>query len=183
MKNRARGLANRLLHLMARQLPGATGLRPRLHRWRGVKVGKDVFIGDEVYLENEYPERVEIQDGAQISIRAVLLAHTRGPGWIVIEKDAYVGPNSVLVTSAGKTLRIGAGSVIGAGVVVTRDVPAGTFIPPPSANPIARVTVPLAKAGCVDDFIRGLVPLRSSSASRAVPAPPDTPDDSTSPAS
>ncbi len=60
-----RGLSNRLLHLMARQLPGATGLRVRLHRWRGVKVGLNVFIGDEVYLENEYPERIEIQDGAR----------------------------------------------------------------------------------------------------------------------
>jgi serine acetyltransferase len=165
----ARGLLNRLLHLMARQLPGATGLRLRLHRWRGVKIGSNVFIGDEVYLENEYPERVEIQDGAQISIRAIILAHTRGPGFVVIEKDAYVGPNAVVVTSAGKTLRVGEGAVVGAGVVVTKDVPPRVFIAPQPAHPIARVTVPLAKADRVEDFIRGLVPLprRSAPAARA----------------
>jgi serine acetyltransferase len=161
MKSVGRALANRLCHLLARQLPGSKGLRPALHRLRGVKVGKDVFIGDDVYLENEYPERVEIQDGAQLSIRAMVLAHTRGPGWVIIERDAYVGPNTVIVTSAGKTLRIGEGAVVSAGVVITKDVPPRTFIPPPSAVPVARVTVPLANAQRVEDFIRGLVPLRA----------------------
>ena len=153
-----RGTVNRLLHLVARNVPG-TGVRRFLHRCRGMKVGSNVFIGDDVYLENEYPERIEIQDGAQISIRSIVLAHTRGPGWVVIEKDAYVGANTVVVTSAGKMLRIGEGAVVGAGVVVTKDVPARTFIPPHAANPVATVRVPLAKAERLEDFIRGLGPL------------------------
>jgi serine acetyltransferase len=160
-------LSNRLLHLMARQLPGATGLRVRLHRWRGVKVGSNVFIGDEVYLENEYPSRIEIQDGAQISIRAMVLAHTRGPGWVVIERDAFIGPNAVIVTSSGKTLRIGEGAVVGAGVVITKDVPARSFIPPQPASPVATVTVPLARADRIEDFTRGLIPLRKSAGATA----------------
>jgi serine acetyltransferase len=126
-----------------------------------------------VYLENEYPERVEIHEGAQISIRAIVLAHTRGPGWVVIEKDAYIGPNAVLVTSAGKTLRIGEGAVVGAGVVITKDVPPHTFIPPQAATPIATVTVPLARAERVEDFIRGLVPIRPRSQSATRPAAAD----------
>ena len=154
-----RGASNRVLHLIARNVPGS-GFRRFLHRCRGMKVGADVFIGDDVYLENEYPERIEIQDGAQISIRSIVLAHTRGPGWVVIEKDAYIGPNAVVVTSAGKTLRIGEGAVVGAGVVITKDVPARTFIPPHAANPVATVRVPLATAERVEDFIRGLGPLR-----------------------
>lgn len=160
-----RRVLNRLLHLVARNVPG-TDLRLQLHRWRGVKIGANVFIGDEVYLENEYPERVEIQDGAQISIRAIVLAHTRGPGHVIIEKNAYVGPNTVVVTSAGKTLRIGEGAVVGAGVVITKDVPARTFIPPHAANPVATVRVPLAEAERVEDFIRGLVPLRPPARNR-----------------
>lgn len=161
-----RSASNRLLHLLARNSP-SSGLRRLLHRWRGVKVGSNVFIGDEVYLENEYPERVEIHDGVQISIRVIVLAHTRGPGAIVIERNAYIGPNAVIVTSAGKTLRIGEGAVVGAGVVITKDVPAHSFIPPPSALPIATVTTPLATAARVEDFIRGLVPLRSGQRTHA----------------
>jgi heptaprenylglycerol acetyltransferase len=176
----ARGLANRFLHVLARQLPGATGLRLRLHRWRGVHVGANVFIGDEVYLENEYPQHIEIHDGAQISIRAIVLAHTRGPGRVVIEKNAYIGPNAVVVTSAGRTLRIGEGAVIGAGVVITKNVPARMFIPPQPAIPVASVTLPLANADCVEDFIRGLVPLRTAAAASkrvAVPRPDDREQD------
>ena len=157
---------NRLLHLVARHAPG-TNFRLQLHRWRGVKVGSNVFIGDEVYLENEYPERVEIHDGAQISIRAIVLAHTRGPGQVIIEKNAYVGPNVVVVTSAGKTLRIGEGAVVGAGVVITKEVPARMFIPPHAANPVATVRVPLAEAERVEDFIRGLIPLRTTAQTNA----------------
>jgi serine acetyltransferase len=130
-----------------------------------MKVGSNVFIGDEVYLENEYPERIQIHDSAQISIRAIVLAHTRGPGWVVIEKDAYVGPNTVIVTSAGKTVRIGEGAVVGAGVVITKSVPPRTFIPPHTASPIATVTVPLAQAERMEDFIRGLLPIRTRSQS------------------
>lgn len=171
-----RSVTNRLLHILARQVPGATSVRVHLHRWRGVRIGANVFIGDEVYLENEYPQHIEIQDGAQISIRAIVLAHTRGPGRVVIGKDAYVGPNVVVVTSAGRTLRIGEGSVIGAGVVITKDVPPRTFIPPQAAIPVARVNVPLASAPSAEDFIRGLAPLRSSGQSKRAPiSRPDVP--------
>jgi serine acetyltransferase len=155
-----RRILNRFLHSLARTLPGATGLRPMLHRLRGVKIGKDVFIADDVYLENEYPEAVEIQEGVQISVRAIIIAHTRGPGRIIIEKNAYLGPNTVVATSGGKSLRIGQGAVIGAGVVIGSDVAAQMFIPSSPATPVAKVMVPLAKAERMEDFIRGLAPIR-----------------------
>lgn len=155
--------ANRLLHLLARYLPGATGLRPWLHRRRGVRVGKEVFIGDDVYLENEYPEAVEIQDGVQISLRAIVLAHTRGPGQLVIEKDAFVGPSAIVVASSGRTLRIGEGAVIGAGAIITRDVPAHLFVASPECKPVATARVPLSRAETMEEFVRGLAPLRTKS--------------------
>jgi acetyltransferase-like isoleucine patch superfamily enzyme len=160
-----RRILNRVFHLLARTTPGSTGLRPALHRMRGMTIGEDVFIGDEVYLENEYPEAVEIQSGVQISVRAIIIAHTQGCGRVIIEKNAYIGPNAVIVTSGNKTLRIGEGAVIGASVVVTKDVPAGVFMANDSAKPIARVTVPLTKVDKMEDFIRGLAPLKSVSMS------------------
>ena len=64
-KSLLRGISNRILHLLARFSPGATSVRPLLHRLRGVRIHGTIFIGDEVYLENEYPEAIEIQEGAQ----------------------------------------------------------------------------------------------------------------------
>jgi acetyltransferase-like isoleucine patch superfamily enzyme len=154
-----RRVSNRGLHLLARYLPGSSSVRPFLHRLRGVQIGKEVFIGDDVYLENEHPDAVEIQDGVHISVRAIILAHTRGSGRIVIEKDAFIGVNTVIATSGNKLLRIGEGSVIGAGVVITRDVPAHVFVANDGPKPIANVGVPLTKADTVEDFVRGLTPL------------------------
>src|SRR5271170_6343938 len=85
-KSFVRRCSNRILHLMARFLPGSLSLRPFLHRLRGVTVGDGVFIGDDVYLDNEYPECIEIHENALISMRTLLIAHTRGPGRIILEK-------------------------------------------------------------------------------------------------
>jgi carbonic anhydrase/acetyltransferase-like protein (isoleucine patch superfamily) len=162
-----RRISNRWLHLLARTLPGSKSIRPFLHRLRGVKIGKDVFIGDDVYLENEYPEAVDIQNGVHISVRAVILAHTLGIGSVVIEKDAFIGINAVIASSGSKTLRIGEGAVVGAGVVVTRNVPARVFIANETPKPIATVGVPLPIAETVEDFARALSPIKRPS----TPAP------------
>lgn len=154
-----RRVSNRALHLVARISPGCKSLRPFLHRLRGVKVGKDVFIGDDVYLENEHPYAVEIQDGVHISLRVIILAHTRGAGQLIIEKDAFIGPSVVIATSGNRTLRIGEGAVIGAGVIIGKDVPARAFIPSPAANPVAMAMMPMTKAKTLGEFMAGLVPL------------------------
>lgn len=173
-----RRITNRVIHLIARHGPGATTIRPLLHRLRGVKIGPNVFIGDEVYIENEYPEAVEIGCGAQISVRAIIFAHSRGLGRIIIEKDVFIGPNTVIATSGKRTLRIGEGAVVGAGVVVTSDVPPRVLLANESPKVVANVRVPLAMVERMEEFIRGLSPIskdgsadgsnRSSSTDRTV---------------
>ena len=152
---------NRIIGIVARFVPGATSLRPFLHRLRGVRITGRVFIGDDVYLENEFPECIEIHDGAQIALRSILLAHTRGPGRIVIEKDAFIGANCVVTASPGATLTIGEGAVIATSSVVSGDVPPHTLVGGSKAKPVARVTVPLAMTTSYDDFLGGLRPLKS----------------------
>lgn len=155
-KSFLRRAANRVLHLVARFSPGSTTLRPALHRWRGVKIGRDVFIGDDVYLDNEWPERIEIEEHVQISMRSIVIAHTRGPGRVVIEEKAFVGPNCVLVAGAGRVLRIGKGAVVGAGSVITKSVPPGLYVAPPGVEVLARVRVPLPIAETMEEFWAGL---------------------------
>src|SRR5437667_9360468 len=126
------------LHRLARCVPGVA-VRVRLHRWRGVQIGSNVFIGEEAYLENNYPECIQIGDNVQIGIRTIIMAHLRGPGRVVIENDAYIGPGCVIAAAHGRTVSIGSGAVIGALTVVTSDVPPRAFLRPKPAEQVATV--------------------------------------------
>ena len=158
-KSFIRRLANRALHLAARFSPGTLTLRPFLHRLRGVRISRGVFIGEEVYLENEYPECIEIQDNVVIALRVTVVAHLRGPGKIVIRKNAWIGSGAIIAAAGGQTLTIGEGAVLAAGSVVTKDIPAYTLVGGVPAKPIARVTVPLTLDTSYADFKKGLISL------------------------
>lgn len=59
----------------------------------------------------------------------------RGPrSRIVIEDDVKIGANSVLIAPRGGVLRVGKGARVGAGTVVTEDVPAGAIVVGPPAR-------------------------------------------------
>jgi hypothetical protein len=168
-KSVVRRVSNRVLGMIARFAPGATSLRPFLHKLRGVRITGRVFIGDDVYLENEYPECIEVHDGAQICLRSVLIAHTRGPGRIVIGKDAFVGTNCVLTASAGATLTVGEGAVVSASSVVSSDIPPYTLVGHGKAQPLARVTTALTLETSYDHFLKGLRPLKTKSGPNVEP--------------
>jgi serine acetyltransferase len=154
---------NRLLHLVARFAPGATSLRPLLHRLRGVKIAEGVFIGDEVYLDNEFPEAIELHEGALIGLRSTIVAHTRGAGRVIIGKNVVIGAGSLITCSGGQTLEIGEGAVVGAGSVVANSIPPFTLCGSPRARALATVTVPFTLETSYQEFLRGLRPLRNSS--------------------
>jgi heptaprenylglycerol acetyltransferase len=155
-----RRVFNRILGMLARFAPGATSLRSFLHRLRGVRITGRVFIGDDVYVENEYPECIELHDGAQICLRSILIAHTHGSGRIIIGKDAFIGANCVLTASPGETLTVGDGAVIVTSSVIASDVPALTLFGNEKAKPLATVTVPLAMGTSYENFLFGIRPLR-----------------------
>jgi acetyltransferase-like isoleucine patch superfamily enzyme len=157
-KSLFRRIMNRILHLVAQFSPGATTFRPFLHKLRGVKIHGIVFIGDQVYLENEFPEQIELHDGVQLAPRSMIMCHFRSVGKIVIGRNVWIGVNSI-VTTPGRLLTIGECSVVAASSVVTRDVPPFMFVGGSPAKPIARVTIPMTMETPYEDFKNGLVPL------------------------
>ena len=134
-------------------------MRPFLHRLRGVKIYGNVWIGEEVYIENEYPEVIEIHDGVQIAHRVTINAHFRGPGKIIIGEKVWIGIGCIIVSSPDQTLTIGEGSALAAGCVVTEDVPPYTFVGGVPAKPICKVTVPMTVDTSFQDFKKGLKPI------------------------
>ena len=156
---------NRILHKLARVLPGSTTLRPALHRLRGVEIGRGVFIGDEVYLENEYPELIKIGDRTAIGLRSVIIAHVGRTGSqagefggrVMIGNNVWIGACSFIAASPGASLSIGDGAVVGAcSVIVNKNVPAQAFMLPPNAQQVGTARVALTAAHSYREFLGGL---------------------------
>ena len=157
-------IIQRVLHKIATIAPGGFTVRPWLHRLRGVKVGNNVWISQYVYIDEVHPEAVIIRDNCTIGLRTSIFTHfywgprrsKNGHGEVIIEKDVYIGPHCVILPN----VRIGEGSVIKAGTVVTKDVPPQTFLGNRSPEPLGKVTIPLTTEHSYEEFIAGLRPIR-----------------------
>lgn len=154
-ENKLRGLKNRLLQHLARILPGAETLRVRLHRARGVRIGKKVWIGYDVILDTSRPYLITIEDGASLGIRVTVIAHFRESQGVRIERDAFVGPGVIILPN----VVIGQGAVVTAGSVVTKSVPPMTVVQGNPAVPVARCGIPLGLGITLKQFSRRLKPL------------------------
>jgi serine acetyltransferase len=151
------GLRNRILHLLARVVPGATTLRVTLHRWRGVNIGKNVWIGYDALIETSSPHLVKIGDRASIGIRATIIAHNREQQGVVIEEDVSLGAGVIVLPN----VTIGRGAVVTAGSVVTKSVPPKTMVQGNPARPIATVEIPFGLGVSLKEFAKGLRPIRA----------------------
>jgi len=168
-KTVVRRIMNRILAKVARNVPGARSVRPWLHRLRGVEIEGQVFIGDDVYLENEYPERIRLEHGVQIGLRSTIVAHTRHCGQVIIRKNAFVGPCSVIISAAETSLTIGEGAVVSAGSIITTNIPPATLVRPERVKACARVTIPFTYETSYKDFCKGLRPMVSGRKRPVVP--------------
>ena len=146
---------------LAMVCPGGARIRPRLHRWRGARIGRNAWIGLFVFIDELHPEALSVGDNCTIGIRTTILTHFYwGPrlpasnGAVVIEDDVFIGPHCVILPN----VRIGEGAVIQAGTVVTRNVPPRTLWGAAAAGSLAEITVPLTSRGGYASFLRGLRP-------------------------
>lgn len=110
-------------------------VRPKLWRLIGCKVGKNVFIGEEVYLDVLNTHLIEIEDGVHITNRSFLLCHQRDLrnyyvntdmakiGYvkkkITLKKGCFIGIGTIIMPG----VTVGEGSIVAAGSVLVKDVP------------------------------------------------------------
>ncbi len=160
------GLRNRAFQLLALYSPGADSLRVWLHRWRGVHIGTNAWIGTDSILETEYPYLISIGNCASIGIRCVIIGHFRGMAAtrlgeisVRIEDYAFIGPGSIVLPN----VTIGRGAVVMAGSVVTKSVAPMTMVQGNPAKPVARCGIPMG-GGTLKEFYRKLKPIREPEA-------------------
>jgi acetyltransferase-like isoleucine patch superfamily enzyme len=156
MLSTIRQARDRILQLVAFHAPGAKSVRVRLHRWRGVKIGQGVWIGYQVLLDTSRPDLISIGDNVIVSVRAMMIAHFRGPQGIRIENDAFIGPGVIILPN----VTIGRGAVVTAGSVVSSSVGPMTVVQGNPARPIAKCGVTLGENTTMEQFLRSLQPLR-----------------------
>jgi acetyltransferase-like isoleucine patch superfamily enzyme len=106
--------------------------------------GGRIEIGDGTYLNRNtliVSERdVRIGRDCKISWDVVImdtdqhaLPGSRGPQPVVIEDGAWIGCRAMIL----KGVRVGRGAIVGAGAIVTKDVPPGAVVTGPAAHVIA----------------------------------------------
>ncbi|MDO4622114.1 MAG: acyltransferase [Eubacteriales bacterium] len=118
-------LIRKMLMYLNREVPTDTLVK------RGLKVGNNFNRQQGVYIDPTHCYLIEIGNDVTISIRAVLMAHDASTkkllgytklGRIKIEDHVFIGANATILPG----VTIGEYAVIGAGSVVTKDVPART---------------------------------------------------------
>lgn len=106
------------------------GWRSAVCKLGGVNIDnpEKTFIGENVIFDTNYPEDIIIEEGVRITTGCVLLTHFMEPltgsysrGKVIIKKRAYLGCNTVIC----KPVTIGEDAIVGAGSIVTKDIPAG----------------------------------------------------------
>jgi len=100
-------------------------IRVFFHRIRGVKIGKNVFIGYFVDIDHNYPDYISIGDNSGVAGGCSIIAHDDAynfldkkipakTGKIQIGKNCFIGTRTVIlpnVTISNKCL-VGANSVV-----------------------------------------------------------------------
>lgn len=117
---------------LATKLPHCNaGFRRFLFRLTGITIGRSGFIGMGGYMEDYLPQNVLIEDNVTVSFGVTFVAHgykrgkVRGEDkTIILREGAYVGAGSIILPC----VEIGSHAVIGAGSVVTKDVPPGAIV-------------------------------------------------------
>jgi len=132
-----RVLWQKMLHQWARVcIP--PGWRNALYRAMGVTVGGGVFIGLETWLDDQFPELIVIEDEVVISFRVTVVVHDDArrmdailPGQregtvapVFLRRGCYLGAGCLILPG----VTVGERAVVGAGAVVTRDVPPGKVV-------------------------------------------------------
>ena len=114
-------------------------IRPWVLRRIGCNVGKDTFIGSQLWIDTGHAELITIEDHVHVTGRTVLLCHKKDlhnyckeddysdlpylTGKIVLKRGCSTGTGTIIMPG----VTIGEGAIVGAGSLVTKDIPAWTI--------------------------------------------------------
>lgn len=132
-------------------------VRPSIMRKMGCHVGKGCFIGDHVRIDTGHAEMITLEDGVSIAGGSRLLCHQRDfrdycvgddynkLGYVIkpihLKKGCLIGMESFVLPG----VTVGEGAIVGAGSLVTKDVPDWTVATGRPAKVVREIPVRSSK--------------------------------------
>jgi len=114
-------------------------IRPKLFRMMGASIGKNVFIGQDVFIDPGNARLVTVEDDVGIGARTMIYAHRRNfdnyhkgnkiseleyiLAPVLIRKGASIGVGSIILPG----VEVGQGAVVAAGSLVNKNIPPFTL--------------------------------------------------------
>jgi acetyltransferase-like isoleucine patch superfamily enzyme len=127
----SRAIAVAIMFKIANLVP-FDGLRTTMYRATGIRIGRDVFIGEDVLFDKLHPSAITVGDHTAIGARTIITAHQVVPTDTslrilypekviptVIENDVWIMPGVIIVPG----VTIGHHSVLATGAVIHKSVP------------------------------------------------------------
>jgi maltose O-acetyltransferase len=117
---------------------------------RGLNVGKNVWFVDTFFLDPSHCYLISIGDNSTICPNVRMIAHDASTkkllgytkfGKIDIRENSFIGDSTVILPN----VTIGPNSIVGAGSVVTKSIPANTVAAGNPAKPICSLEEYLVK--------------------------------------
>jgi acetyltransferase-like isoleucine patch superfamily enzyme len=128
LRQKIRKIVNTILSQLAYSCP-VNGLRVQFHRWRGIHIGKNVYIGMYCLFDNLSPSFIYIMDDVSINANSMVLTHFNAPERyesvfeptvkpVVFKQGSMVAVRCTVMPG----VTIGKYAIVSAGMVVDKDV-------------------------------------------------------------
>ena len=139
LRSLAKSFFGKIFQWMAMtRFPIGSKFRCRLERMRGVKIGKNVFLGGGNILDRVRPDLITIEDNVSISGGVYILTHSNPPeplryilgpsshviAPVHIKSGAWIAINAIILPG----VTIGKNAIVSAGSVVVKDVADNTMV-------------------------------------------------------
>jgi acetyltransferase-like isoleucine patch superfamily enzyme/DNA-directed RNA polymerase subunit RPC12/RpoP len=143
-----RSLYKELMRFIGMYAP-VQSMRIAMYRKAGIRIGRVAAFGSNIWLDINFRNLINIEDNAELAGHTHILSHSfilhgyeyEGFSPVVIKKGSVIGINVCIL--GGVT--IGENSVIGAGAVVSSDIPPNCLAVGVPAKPIKYFESPRTK--------------------------------------
>jgi serine acetyltransferase len=119
----------------------------KLHKWRGVKIGRGCFIDPTAIIETAHPHNITIGNDVRIAAQAIIMTHIKPPHFlrskgimansvepVQLEDSCFIGVGVIIMPG----VTVGRAAVVASGAIVVGDVPSYSLVAGNPAKVVKR---------------------------------------------